>query len=115
MNESPTSLTPSARTGFYGLKFIGPPELKLRLGGRQEVSGERNPPVAKFRVSLHLPPVPLHQPLGLSTTDFVGDWWRTENYDRRRRIIANAPKPTAQSERADGSGTVVNVGATKTP
>ena len=41
-------------------KFIGPPELKLRLGGRQEVSGERNPSVAKFRVSLHLPPAPFH-------------------------------------------------------
>jgi len=27
------------------------------------------------------------------------------DYDRRRRIIANPPKPTARSERADGSGT----------
>jgi len=26
------------------------------------------------------------------------------DYERRRRIIANAPKPTAQSERAEGSG-----------
>jgi len=39
------------------------------------------------------------------TTDLVGDWLGIENYDRRRRIIANAPKPTAQSERAEGSGT----------
>jgi hypothetical protein len=36
---------------------------------------------------------------------FVEDWWGLRDYDRRRRIIANAPKPTAQSERADGSGT----------
>jgi hypothetical protein len=28
-----------------------------------------------------------------------------KDYDRRRRIIANPPKPTARSERADGSGT----------
>ena len=31
------------------------------------------------------------------------------DYDRRRRIIANAPKPTARSERADGSGTELTV------
>ncbi len=27
------------------------------------------------------------------------------DYARRRRIIANPPKPTARSEKADGSGT----------
>ena len=27
------------------------------------------------------------------------------DYDRRRRIIANPPKPIARSERAEGSGT----------
>jgi len=29
----------------------------------------------------------------------------TAAYDRRRRITANPPKPTARSERAEGSGT----------
>ena len=30
------------------------------------------------------------------------------DYDRRRRTIANAPKPTARSERAEGSGIMIN-------
>jgi len=52
-------------------------------------------------------PLPLGSAARPRTTDFVGDWWRAENYDLRRSIIANAPKPTAQSERAEGSGTAV--------
>ena len=39
------------------------------------------------------------------TTGFVGDWLGTADYDRRQRIIANPLKPTARSERAEGSGT----------
>ena len=34
------------------------------------------------------------------TTVFVGDWWRTADYDRRRRIIANPPKTMAISKKA---------------
>ena len=49
------------------------------------------------------------------TTGFVGDWWRTADYDRRRRIIANPPKPTARSERADGSGTMPKVAIPRLP
>jgi hypothetical protein len=32
-----------------------------------------------------------------------------KDYGRRRRIIANAPKPTARSDRAEGSGTELKV------
>ena len=46
-----------------------------------------------------------NQLLQMGTTGFVGDWWKTADYERRRRIIANAPKPTARSESAEGSGT----------
>ena len=31
--------------------------------------------------------------------------WATTDYDRRRRNIANPPKPIARSEKAEGSGT----------
>ena len=41
---------------------------------------------------------------------WVADWLGTADYDRRRRITANPPKPTARSERAEGSGTNVNNG-----
>jgi len=30
-----------------------------------------------------------------------------KDYDRRRRIIANPPKPTARSETAEGSGMIL--------
>jgi len=49
---------------------------------------------------------PLPLIFGFRGTGFVGVWWRNVDYNRRRRIIANPPKPTARSERAEGSGTV---------
>ncbi len=42
----------------------------------------------------------------IDCNDRASDKNRTD-YDRRRRIIAHPPKPTARSERAEGSGTAV--------
>jgi len=50
---------------------------------------------------------PLPLVFGFRTTGFVGIGSGLRDYDRRRRIIANAPKPKARSERAEGSGITV--------
>ena len=84
----------------------------------REAGGGRNDLNLRRKLSFHLPPAPTSVgacplPLGSAarprTTGFVEDWWRTEDYDRRRRSIANALKPMARSERAEGSGTEVIV------
>ena len=78
--------------------------LRWNAGGwRWKVEGRALPMV------FHLPPAPFHLSSGPVLRVLLRIGWGLRDYDRRRRSIANALKPMARSERAEGSGTEVIV------
>ena len=106
-------LGPAPAQSHYPLRgeYFGSPHFSFgKLSGRRDLNP--GPPKSTHladgylfdqkELSAHCTEASKLQESGI--TGFVGDWWRNVNYDRRRRIIANPPKPTARSERADGSG-----------
>ena len=116
----------SGGRGKNAFKFIGPPgfeflceaqiqsivERVTRMGG----AGLRGPTLDPHKTTLledsglfdrkelsaHCPECSQLRETGI--TGFLGDWLGTADYNRRRRTNANPPKPTARSERAEGSG-----------